>query len=117
MTRIVSLVRPAVRALLAGLAVFVILVMLGVGIGLLQGYRPVVITTGSMRPTAPPGSLVIAQPVSDVAIGDVVIMRRDGRATITHRIVDLERNGAGAPFAITRGDANSEVDSAPYALG
>ncbi|MCP3854940.1 MAG: signal peptidase I [Actinomycetia bacterium] len=117
MTRIVSLVRPALRALLAGLAAGVILVMLGVGIGLLQGYRPVVITTGSMRPTAAPGSLVIAQPVSDVAIGDVVIMRRDGRATITHRIVDLERNEAGAPFAITRGDANSEVDSAPYALG
>ncbi len=82
------------------------------------GYRPVVITTGSMGDAAPTGSLVVAAPraVDDIAAGDVVVMRRPGAAPVTHRVVSIERADE-RPFAITRGDANSDVDPLPYPLG
>lgn len=110
-------VRMAGRAAMGTLAVIVIFGVLIIGVGLGSGYRPVIITTGSMTPTAPAGSLVIAGPSERVHPGDILVMRRDGRATVTHRIVEIEYNADGAPYAITRGDANAEIDAAPYALG
>lgn len=110
-------VRLAGRAAMGTLAVIVIVGVLAIGAGLGSGYRPVIITTGSMTPTAPTGSLVIAGPADQVYPGDILVMRRDGRATVTHRIVEIEYNADGAPYAITRGDANAEIDAAPYALG
>jgi len=100
------------------LAVTVIAAVLAVGAGLAAGYRPVVITGGSMGATLPYRSLVVARPVDQVAVGDVLVMRRTGRATITHRVVELEPGADGGPLlAITRGDANEFVDPAPYPLG
>ncbi len=107
----------ASRAIAAGMAVVVILAVITIGIGLARGYRPVIITTGSMTPTASTGSLVIAGPTDRTAPGDILVMRRDGRATVTHRIVEIEYNADGDPYAVTRGDANSEIDAAPYSLG
>ncbi len=104
------------RAISATVACVVIGAVLVMGYGLSQGYRPVVITTGSMAPTAPPGSLVIARPTDTVDRGDILVMPRQGRATITHRVVGLEPDSAGQMYAVTRGDANPDVDSAPYAL-
>lgn len=82
------------------------------------GYRPVVIQTGSMGATAPPGSLVVAGPVAGEAIevGDIVVMRRPGATPVTHRVIELEAQGE-ARFAITQGDANESPDAAPYPLG
>ena len=85
---------------------------------LVAGYRPVVIKTGSMGDTAPPGSLVIAAPKSGDAIdvGDVVVMRRPGATPVTHRVIELETAGTGR-FAVTQGDANEAPDASPYPLG
>ncbi|NND74490.1 MAG: signal peptidase I [Ilumatobacter sp.] len=82
------------------------------------GYRPVVITTGSMGDAAPVGSLVIASPSAGTSIdvGDIVVMRRPGSAPITHRVIEIGRDATG-PFAITQGDANPDPDGVPYELG
>ena len=90
---------------------------LAVTIGLVDGYRPVVITTGSMGTAAPVDSLVIAAPRSPdtVQVGDVLVMRRDGKATVTHRVIEVERHG-DALIAITKGDANPSPDPTPFPL-
>ncbi len=111
--RLALVLRGSIAAASAGAIVLAVLL----GIGLAQGYRPVVITTGSMTPSAPPGALIVARPSSDYAVGDILVMRREGRATITHRVVEIEDNGDGGRYAITRGDANAEIDVAPYPLG
>ncbi len=99
-------------------AVTVITAVMAVGAGLIAGYRPVVITGGSMGATMPDRSLVVARPVDRVAVGDVLVMRRTGRATITHRVTELEPGAEGGPMlAITRGDANGHTDPTPYPLG
>ena len=105
------------ETLALALASTMIVAVVALGAALLQGYRPVIITTGNMTPTAPTGSVVIAQPATLIAPGDILVMRREGRATVTHRVVEVEVNGAGHPYAITRGDANSDIDAAPYPIG
>ena len=87
-----------------------------VGLALAAGYRPVVITSGSMGDAAPTGSVIIAAPADGVAIGDVLVMRRDGLATITHRVVEVEQQ-AGVRYAVTQGDANTDRDLERYRLG
>ena len=109
--------RTTTQAAVAMIAFVVILAVIVIGIGLAQGYRPVIITTGSMTPTAPTGSLIVAGPADRLGPGDILVMRRDGRATVTHRIVEIEYNANGDPYAVTRGDANSEIDAAPYPVG
>lgn len=103
----------AVTSLLAAAAIVGGSVVL---IGLILGYRPVVITSGSMAPSAPVGAVVIAHPAdpSTVAIDDVLVMRSDGRPTVSHRVVDLQRSPSGHPLAVTRGDANPSVDPIPH---
>ena len=64
----------------------------------------------------PPGSVIIAAPTESVEVGDVLVMRRDGSATITHRVVEVEKQ-AGARYAVTQGDANIDRDIEPYRLG
>jgi len=101
---------------IAAIAVLLIGGVMMLAIGLFQGYRPVVLTSGSMTPTAPVGSIVIARPVDRVEVGDILVMSNEARATVTHRVVELEIADNGQLFAITRGDANSEIDAAPYAI-
>lgn len=97
-----------------------LVVVIGVAIvvgALLAGYRPVVIQTGSMGQTAPPGSLVVAMPRDGaaIAVDDIVVMRRPGSTPVTHRVIEIEQEGS-ARFAITQGDANEAPDAAPYPL-
>ncbi len=117
MSRLKHRVRSALRLAVSMSTLAVVAAFAAIGVGLALGYRPVVITTGSMAPTAPTGSVVVARPVADVQAGDLLVMRGEGRATVTHRVVEIERNPAGGRYAITRGDANSSSDAAPYLLG
>ncbi len=113
--------RSPLRRVMSWLLVAVsVATILGTGAvvgGLIAGYRPVVILTGSMGETAPPRSLIVAEPrqAGAVAVGDILVMRRPGEAPITHRVIEIEANG-GSRFAITQGDANEAPDAAPYPL-
>ncbi|MEM9608231.1 MAG: signal peptidase I [Actinomycetota bacterium] len=93
-------------------------VALGLAVMVATGHRPIIITTGSMRPTAPPGTLIVAgpKPGAEVVAGDVVVMRRPGSTPVTHRVVEIV-DDSGIRAAITQGDANDFLDPAPYLLG
>lgn len=114
---------PAVPAKKPGLVSLVLFFVAGlifvavasVGVGATMGWRPVVIQTGSMEPSIPVGSLVLARPLdaSEIATGHVVVMRPPGRAPVTHRVTAVD---AEAGLLITRGDANSAPDPVPYQL-
>lgn len=103
-----AVVRIGFAALVAGALLMVV--------AFFAGYRPVVITSGSMGEAAPTGSVIIAATTDRVEVGDVLVMRRDTSATITHRIVEIEQQG-GVRYAITQGDANDVRDAEPYRLG
>ncbi|MFK7918020.1 MAG: signal peptidase I [Ilumatobacter sp.] len=86
-------------------------------VGAAQGYRPVVLETGSMGDAAPAGSLLITSPRSadDIAVGDVLVMRHDRDVPVTHRVIELLDTDVGT-VARTQGDANEFADAVPYAL-
>jgi signal peptidase len=88
----------------------------------LLGYDTYVITTGSMRGTADPGSLVIAQrrPTSGLAVGDVITYAPPATSgvhhLVTHRIVTIGKDRLGATAYRTKGDANAAADPWTFTL-
>lgn len=70
-----------------------------------QKWRVFTITSGSMRPKIPMGSLILIKPQNSYVVGDVVTFR-DGQRLVTHRIF------AELPDSRfqTRGDANTAAD-------
>ena len=112
-----SVVRRILNLLLITASLVAITSTIVVVTALAIGYRPVVILTGSMGDTAPPGSLIVAEPrpADTIDVGDIVVMRRPGEPLITHRVIEIETNG-NSRFAITQGDANEAPDAAPYPL-
>ncbi|MBN9212201.1 MAG: hypothetical protein BGO45_14945 [Microbacterium sp. 71-36] len=85
------------------------------------GLGIIVFVTGSMSPTLPTGAAAITRTVDavDLAVGDVVTVRRPGNgAQVTHRIIDIAPV-AGDPQARSltlRGDANDSADLRPYVV-
>lgn len=73
-------------------------------------YRTLTVLTASMRPTYPPGSVVVVMPtpVSQVRRGDVITyaIPVDDHHIVTHRVVEVVRPGV----VKTKGDANSTAD-------
>ena len=105
----------AARVVVAGaLPVFVLPALLQ-----LAGLQVFSLTTGSMAPAHPAGSLVIAaRPPTSAAVpvGAVVLIDIPGGMHVTHRVVALVRDDAGALVAYrTRGDAVAETDPLPVA--
>jgi signal peptidase len=80
----------------------------------LGGGTPYVILTGSMRPSLPPGTLVVTRPVGTVlpGIGSVVTYQRaSGEPTVvTHRVVAQGVSATGEQVVRTQGDANPVPD-------
>ncbi|WP_028051234.1 signal peptidase I [Cellulomonas sp. URHD0024] len=76
---------------------------------------PFTVLTGSMRPTMPPGTLVVSRPTpaTDVRIGDVVTYQvRSGEpAVVTHRVVGTGWAANGDLVLVTKGDANAVTDA------
>lgn len=70
----------------------------------------VVLHGGSMSPTWPVWSVLVAtpEPASSAKAGDIVVLERDG-LRVTHRVVENGQHGL-----ITRGDANNAADPLPY---
>jgi signal peptidase len=71
--------------------------------------------TGSMSPTIPTGSLAVVReiPASEIAVGDVVTVERDGALPVTHRVTSVSGSGESRQITL-RGDANAVDDPAPY---
>jgi signal peptidase I len=100
----------AVRVIAVGaLAVFLVPALLELG-----GFRTISLTTGSMAPAHPAGSLLLVTRPADPAaipVGAVAVIGGPGRSLVTHRVVAVVRDEAGAVVAYrTRGDAVAVVD-------
>lgn len=87
----------------------------------LSGSTPYTILTGSMRPTYPPGTLVVVKPadVAELRVGTPITYQiRSGEPdVVTHRIVAIQQSGRGITTYITRGDNNNSDDENPVQIG
>lgn len=99
------------------LAASVAALVAGVLVPRLAGATPYTVTTGSMAPSLPVGTLVVVRPVAprQVVIGDVVTyqLRSDEPLTVTHRVVGVVAGADGTRRFTTRGDANGAADPEP----
>lgn len=100
----------------AVIAVGVALLGVAVVVPRLGGATPYVVLTGSMRPTMPPGTLVVVKPVPAAAlqVGTVITYQLHSGVpdVVTHRITAVRVDGRGHRSFVTRGDANPSPDPA-----
>lgn len=92
------------------------LLMISLIIPKLAGATPYTILTGSMRPSLPPGTLVVVRPVDAhrIGVGDVITYQlRSGNPTVvTHRVVAQGLDRDGNPVFQLQGDTNNTPDQA-----
>lgn len=92
--------------LLAGVAVL--------GAALLLGWKPYLVTSGSMVPTMNPGDLVVVEPVQPGRAFDpptIITFRDPARGLVTHRVTKSERVADGEVRYTTKGDFNQVAES------
>ena len=77
----------------------------------LLGYETYNVTSGSMEPTIPEGSVIYVEHTEPSAIveGDIIAFYKDG-TVVTHRVTD---NRVVTGVFITKGDANEKEDISP----
>ncbi len=75
---------------------------------LLPGTKSFVITSGSMEPVIPRGSIIYTLQKTNYAIGDIITFERNSKF-ISHRITDLVAVGRNIYYS-TQGDANKVHD-------
>lgn len=93
------------------LSLMVVLAVLLAGVRLV-GIRPYAVTSGSMVPVYPVGSLLYVRSAEarDVAVGDPITFYLDGDTVATHRVIGIDaENGC----FYTKGDANASADGSP----
>lgn len=101
------------RLWLGVLSIFALIVFLGLVLIILGawavGYRPVVVTSGSMEPAVRTGDVVITKPVGmDDEVGDQTVIDFEDPATAErhlHRVIEVTPDGYR-----TKGDANADAD-------
>lgn len=100
--------------------------VLGLGLALVvvpkaTGSVPLTVLTGSMRPTYPPGSVLVVRPTpaEELRIGDAITYqaRSGDPALVTHRVVAIILGTDGSRSFVTQGDANDAPDPAPVVAG
>jgi len=80
----------------------------------LYPFQSFYVRSGSMTPSIPVGSLVIASrtPADKLHVGDVIVFERPDRpgTMVVHRIFAVEQTPSGPAF-LTKGDANGSPDA------
>ena len=96
---------------LSWIVIAVIVIYIAVAAPILMGFRPVVVLSGSMKPTFPIGSIVYYHKCSfeELQAGDPITFRA-GNAMVTHRITTV--NGISRTV-VTKGDNNETEDPTP----
>lgn len=79
------------------------------------GYKPLIVLSGSMKPTVLPGDIVLVQEMSldNLKTGDIIAYR-SGESVITHRVLEITSSNGDRQF-ITKGDNNNTADRDPVA--
>lgn len=102
-----SIFRPVGHVLLT----IVLIALLLLNLSPLWGIDKYVVTSGSMEPSIPTGSIAVVNSnvkFEDVSIGDVIIFEYE-QSRIIHRVVD-EKVMNGERYLKTKGDANKRDD-------
>lgn len=75
------------------------------------GYKALVVTSGSMEPALPAGSMVFIKNAGPIQKNDIITFRMspDPKSLTTHRVVDV-REIRGKTIYQTKGDAVKEPD-------
>ncbi|HBM80486.1 MAG TPA: signal peptidase I [Clostridiaceae bacterium] len=75
------------------------------------GYRFLAVLSGSMHPVLDAGDLIIVKGKANgsIDIGDIITYKSQNNGMITHRVVDVIKNGNGL-FYRTKGDSNNIAD-------
>ncbi len=104
-----SPVKPAWRAMLGSIIPNIVISVFAVFLLFFAiGYRPFVVTSGSMRPSIEPGAIILIKKVDmqDLNVGDTITFSREGNVYTTHRIVAIKKDGTtftnGEEFTYTR---------------
>lgn len=81
-------------------------------VNFILGFKPMSVLTGSMSPLMEPGDLIVIKKANarEVEVGDVITYRQDDSTLVTHRVVEVLREG-GKVFFRTKGDANNTEDA------
>ncbi len=91
--------------------------MVSVLIPRITGATPYTILTGSMKPSMPPGTMVVVRPrpFEAIGVGEVITYQLEsGNSTVvTHRVTSVGINGARKRTLQTQGDANQVPDTQP----
>jgi signal peptidase I len=114
MRRSLRTIARVTTALVAGAVVTLVVAYAAL---LAAGFKPVVVYSGSMRPTLGVGSLAVDRvaPASSVRVGDVITFNdpyNRGRL-VTHRVAQIVPTKHGLAYR-TKGDANAARD--PWAI-
>ncbi len=114
MRRSLRTIARVTTALLAGAVVAFVVSYAAL---LAAGFKPVVVYSGSMRPTLGVGSLAVDRvaPASSVRVGDVITFNHPyvKGELVTHRVAQIVSTKHGLAYR-TKGDANSVRD--PWAI-
>ena len=81
-----------------------------------QGYRPLVVYSGSMSPAIRTGAIAIVKPANpeSLVVGDVISVALEGQGhLITHRVLAIQMVDGQTVFQ-TKGDANRFPDPQPF---
>jgi signal peptidase len=79
----------------------------------LFGFELKGVLSGSMEPTFMTGSVIVIKPGGDMKRfqkGDIITFRKDAETLITHRIVDVVKQGSSLSY-MTKGDNNAKPDT------
>lgn len=100
-------------------AVFGVICLVLVILAYTMSITLIMFRTGSMSPTIPAGSVAVVQriPASEISVGDVVTVDREGQLPVTHRVTSVAAGDGAESRTITmKGDANQTEDPSPYVV-
>lgn len=83
-------------------------------VGLVLGWRPYLVTSGSMVPAMSPGDVIVVEPAAPGRAFDpptVITFRDPARGLVTHRVTHAEQAPDGEVRYTTKGDANPSPES------
>ena len=105
-----------IQVIFLSLVIFIGLLLLVSILPITGNLKIFVVLSGSMEPAIKTGSVIVAKPVNDYKIGDIITFGKNTRTETptTHRIVEIVDNDGRLSFT-TKGDANNAADSSSVA--
>lgn len=94
----------------------ILAILMVFNLGLLPVF-PSVVITGSMAGSLDVGSVaLIRRTFDEITEGDIIQFESGRNMMVIHRVVEVRTDMFGAPYFITKGDANDRPDTSPVTL-